>query len=80
MSKKGIVRKLDNLGRLVIPKEIRKSHGFKKNKPILINIKENYIEITKYNKGCIFCGNENNLTTFNDHLICNECIDKIKQK
>lgn len=80
MSKEGIIRNLDNLGRLVIPKEIRESHGFNTNSPVKINIKENHIEISPYHKGCIFCGSEKDLTEFNEQHICSNCIKKLKEK
>jgi transcriptional pleiotropic regulator of transition state genes len=81
MSKKGIIRNLDNLGRLVIPKEIRKSHNLNKNKPVLIKIKENHIEISHYNTGCVFCGSgiEENLKTFNDQYLCRNCLEKLQK-
>ena len=79
MSKKGIQRKLDNLGRLVIPKEIRKSHNLSKNKSVLIVIKENHIEISNYNKGCVFCGSENNTIKFNEQVVCQECLKILKE-
>jgi len=79
MSKKGIKRNLDNLGRLVIPKEIRKSHNLKKNKAVLITIKENHIEISNYNKGCVFCGSEKKPINFNNQIVCQECLNKLKK-
>lgn len=79
MSKKGITRNLDNLGRLVIPKEIRKSHNLNKNEPVLINIKENHIEISHFNIGCVFCGSEENLHSFNEQYICRNCLEILKK-
>ncbi|POO88702.1 AbrB family transcriptional regulator, partial [Clostridium sp. 2-1] len=58
MKSSGIVRNLDNLGRVVIPKEIRKVLGINEGDPIEIAKVNNDIVLRKYSKGCIFCGSD----------------------
>ena len=77
MSKKGIERKLDSLGRIVIPKEIRKDLNFKENQSLNINVVDNAVIITKSKEKCLFCYESKELKEYNDFLICKECIENI---
>jgi transcriptional pleiotropic regulator of transition state genes len=69
----GIVRNLDNVGRLVIPKEIRNVMGISEGDPLEISQVDNEIIIRKYNKGCIFCGSDKSIFEFREALVCEEC-------
>ena len=77
MKSTGIVRKLDELGRVVIPKEIRNKLDIEEKDPIEIYIDGNSIILKKFESGCIFCNNSKDLSTFKDKLICSKCLDKI---
>lgn len=78
MKKSGIVRNLDPLGRIVIPKEMRKVMGIKVGDPMEIARVDNGIVVKKYNEGCIFCGNENSIEKFKDIFVCAECKEALK--
>jgi transcriptional pleiotropic regulator of transition state genes len=69
----GIVRKIDELGRIVLPIEIRNQMGMENKDGIEIFVDENNIILKKYHPACIFCGNTNNVTYFKDKLVCEEC-------
>lgn len=73
MKASGIVRNLDNLGRVVIPKEIRRVLGINEGDPVEIVRVNNDIVLRKYSKGCIFCGSDKEVIEFNGAIICNDC-------
>lgn len=74
----GIIRKLDDLGRIVIPMEIRKKFNISEGDGMEIHIdSDNTIVLKKYERNCVFCGNNKNLKTFNDKLICKKCLNSI---
>lgn len=77
MKSTGIIRKVDELGRVVIPKEIRDSLEILEKDPVEIYIDGCKVVIQKYNPTCCFCGNSNKLTTYKERLVCENCIKKI---
>ena len=79
MKSSGIVRKLDPLGRIVIPAEIRKLLGIGEGDSLEIAKSHNEIVLRKYSKGCIFCGSSNSISEFRDILVCSECKKSLGQ-
>ena len=77
MKSTGIVRKLDELGRIVIPKEIRKKLEIGQKDSIEIFIDGRSIVLKKFESGCIFCSNSKDLILFKDKLICKNCVKNI---
>lgn len=77
MKSTGIVRKLDELGRVVIPKEIRNKLDIEEKDPIEIFLDGTSIILKKFETGCIFCNNSKELSTYKDKLICKKCLEKI---
>ncbi len=77
MKSTGIVRKVDELGRVVIPIEIRNKFDIAEKDPIEIYVDGSSIILKKYEPNCIFCGNSKNLTTYKDKLICSKCAERI---
>lgn len=77
MKSTGIVRKLDELGRVVIPKEIRNKLNIEQKDPIEIYIDGNSIVLRKYECGCIFCNSPKDLISYKDKLICEKCLSQI---
>ena len=73
----GIVRKMDELGRVVIPMELRNQFKIAEKDPIEIFVDGSSIVLRKYEPNCIFCGSTKNLIEYNDKLICNKCAGKI---
>lgn len=73
----GIIRKVDELGRIVIPIELRNQFGIYEKDPLEIFVDGSTILLKKYNPSCIFCGSTKKLVTYNDKLLCNKCIGKI---
>ena len=73
MKASGIVRKVDPLGRIVIPKEIRTVMSINEGDPLEIVKDNNGILLRKYHRGCIFCGGENSIIEFKGMLVCTKC-------
>ena len=73
MKESGIVRKVDPLGRIVIPKEIRKVMSINKGDSLEIVKDNNGILLRKYHRGCIFCGSDKSVSEFKEMLVCTEC-------
>lgn len=79
MKSTGMVRTMDELGRIVLPISIRKSMGIGARDNVEIFIDENRIILQKYQSSCIFCDNADDLMYFNDQRICRECLEKLKK-
>lgn len=81
MKATGIVRRVDELGRVVIPKEIRRVRGFEEGTPLEIFVDDNDgIVLKLYNPGCDSCRAAGlPLTKVGNVSLCVNCIDKIKR-
>lgn len=77
MKSTGIIRRVDELGRVVIPIEIRNQFNIVEKDPIEIYVDGSTIVLKKFEPNCIFCGNTKNLLTYSNKLICNKCANKI---
>ncbi len=77
MKSTGIIRRVDELGRVVIPIEIRNQFDIVEKDPIEIYVDGSSIVLKKFESNCIFCGNNQNLLSYHDKLICTDCADKI---
>ena len=56
MKSTGVVRRIDELGRIVLPKEIRRTLGIDEKDPLEIYVEEDRIILTKFSEMCTFCG------------------------
>lgn len=77
MKSTGIVRKLDELGRVVLPMEMRVTLDIKPKDPIEIFVDGDEIILRKYEPTCIFCGSEENNVLLNGKRVCRTCIEKL---
>ena len=77
MKATGVVREVDSLGRFVIPKEIRKNLEIETFSSLEIFTEGDKIILKKYNPTCIFCGELDEMTTFQGKPMCKRCIQKI---
>ena len=76
----GIVRNIDELGRIVIPKEMRKMLGIANNDPVEISCDGESIIIKKYKEVCILCSSDEELCEISGKKVCHSCIAKIKNE
>ncbi len=74
MKSTGIVRKVDELGRIVLPIELRRTLGIEEKDRIEIFVDGDSVILRKYQPGCILCGNANDLILYKGKTICQECI------
>lgn len=80
MKSTGSVRKVDELGRIVIPIDIRQNLDIKVKDPIEIFVDDDMIILRKYQPACIFCGDAGNVVFFNGKRICQSCLARIKEQ
>lgn len=74
MKSTGIVRKVDELGRVVLPIELRRTLGIDEKDALEIYVDEEKIILKKYEPACVFCGNASNVQLFRGKNVCLECI------
>ncbi len=73
----GIVRKVDELGRVVIPIELRRTLGIGEKDALEIYVDGERIILKKYEPACIFCGNADSVKHFKGKVICSDCVAEI---
>lgn len=78
MKSTGIIRKVDELGRVVIPIELRNQFNISEKDPIEIFVDGSSIILKKYEKSCLFCGGSKRLNEYKGKLICNKCLEQLK--
>lgn len=77
MKSTGIIRKVDELGRVVIPIEIRNKFEIAEKDPIEIYVEGSSIILKKFEPNCIFCGSTKDLVEYKDKLVCSKCADSL---
>ena len=76
----GIVRKVDELGRVVIPIELRRTLGIDIKDPVEIYVDGENIILKKYQPACIFCDKADNVVLFKGKNVCADCIRELRGK
>lgn len=79
MEPTGIVRRVDDLGRIVIPIELRKRLGIKLRDSLEIFTDESTIMLRKYRPRCMFCGSDENIRLFRQKCVCLQCINDLSK-
>ncbi len=77
MKATGIVRKVDELGRIVLPIELRRTLSITHEDPIEIYVDEDSIVLKKYLPACIFCGDVKDIIQVRGKNLCKNCIAEI---
>lgn len=77
MKSTGIVRKVDNLGRIVLPVELRRILDIDVHSDVEIYVEGDQVILKKYVPDCIFCGSKENLSSYADKYVCKECREKL---
>lgn len=73
----GIVRKVDELGRIVIPIELRRNLDIGEKDSLEIYVEDDHIILKKHSPACSFCSNAADVTVFKGKNICRECLGEI---
>jgi len=80
MNDTGIVRRVDDLGRIVIPMELRRTLGIHVKDPISISVDNEKIILEKFKESCVICGSEEDVSKVKDRPLCEACIGDIKKR
>ena len=80
MKSTGIVRKVDELGRIVLPIELRRTLGIEEKDRIEIFVDGESIILRKYQPACIFCDNAKDIINYNGKNMCPDCIRAMNEK
>ena len=79
MKSTGIVRKVDELGRIVLPIELRRTMDIAEKDAIEIYVDGASIILRKYEQTCIFCGDAKNVINYRGKNICPNCLKEMKK-
>lgn len=80
MKSTGIVRKVDELGRIVLPIELRRTLDIEVKDALEIYVDGAQIILKKYEPACIFCGNAKDIINFKGKNICHTCMEEVNSK
>lgn len=78
MKATGVVRKVDELGRIVLPKELRDTFDINIKDPLEIYVNGEMMILKKYQPSCVFCNNADNIVPFKGKLVCVDCANEAK--
>lgn len=78
MKATGVVRKVDELGRVVLPKELRRTFEINEGDGLEIYVDGQIIILKKYSPECVFCGEVKDVTDFKGKNICPKCRQQLK--
>ena len=78
MKKTGIVRTMDELGRIVLPKEMRQVLEIHERDSLEIFLEDGKIFLQKYQPTCIFCGGTEAISLFREKRVCRACVEQLK--
>jgi transcriptional pleiotropic regulator of transition state genes len=80
MKSTGITRKIDELGRIVLPIELRRTLGIGEKETLEIYVDGNSVVLKKYQPACLFCGNANDVSEHMGKNVCVACISYLKSQ
>lgn len=80
MKSTGIVRKVDELGRIVIPIELRRTLGIEEKDSLEIFVDGDRIILKKYEPACVFCGSADDVIVYKGKTICKNCLAEMGTK
>lgn len=80
MRSTGIVRKVDELGRIVIPIELRRTLDIEIKDALEIYVNSEEIILKKYQPSCIFCGEVKDVENYKNKKICQSCLQELKER
>jgi len=80
MKSTGIVRKVDELGRIVLPIELRRTLDIMERDALEIYVDGDCVVLKKYAPSCIFCGDAKNVVNFRGKNVCPNCIRELKKQ
>lgn len=79
MKSTGIVRKVDELGRIVLPIELRRTMGIDQKDALEIYVDDTTIMLKKYEPACIFCGSADGVVEYMGKAVCEHCRHELQK-
>ena len=79
MKSTGVTRQIDELGRFVLPVEIRRALNINLKDYLEIHVENDSIVLRKFQPSCLFCGNTEDNVLFDNKRICRTCLNKLKE-
>jgi len=80
MKSTGVVRKMDDLGRIVIPIELRRTLDIALRDSLEIYVEKDKIILRKFHPACIFCNDARDVVSYKDKLVCKNCLEEMKNQ
>ncbi len=80
MKSTGVVRKVDELGRIVVPIELRRTMDIAVKDTLEIFVEGDQIVLKKYHPACIFCENVKDVISYKGKMVCKECLRTLKNE
>ena len=80
MKATGIVRRIDELGRIVLPIELRRTMDIEERDGVEIYLEGDLIIVRKFEQTCLFCGTARYLIAFKEKSVCRDCIRALNKK
>ena len=75
----GIGRKVDELGRIVLPVELRRAFDIREGDLLDVAVEDDRIVLTKRRASCAFCGATAELRTFRERRVCASCLAELQR-
>ena len=79
MGASGVTRKVDSLGRVVLPVEVRRTLGIDVGDLVDVAVEEGHVMLRRVEHSCTFCGSTDALREFADRLVCESCITRLAE-
>ena len=79
MKSTGIIRKVDDLGRIVLPIELRRTLDIAERDELEIYMENDRIILQKFEAACVFCGSARSLVSYRRKNVCQDCIKKMAE-
>ena len=77
MKSTGIVRKVDELGRIVLPIELRRTRDIEEKDSLEIYVDGSSIVLRKYQPACVFCDDATDVVNFRGKIVCQNCLKEL---
>ena len=78
MKSTGVVRRVDELGRIILPIELRRTFEMSIKDPIEIYTEDDKIILKKFQRTCVFCSSPENIVEFKGKMVCKECLEDLR--
>lgn len=77
MNSIGMTRRIDALGRIVVPAELRRVLEIRVGDLLDIRVEDGHVVLAKVEKACVFCGSSDSLRSYHDKRVCDGCVERL---